>query len=162
MGQVIGLVGKHAPHVYFMQFGKDTPVKIGWTCNLGARLQTIASSHWTEPTILEVTPGDRSAEAKLHHLLAAHRIRKSEWFRPTPEVMKMVDDARHNELPEEVKKSLDFAGGKSPEDLYRYTKGMVCPTCHRPTYRDATVIAPGGVLKVDDEGYVSIVPGAAD
>lgn len=143
--------GSHAPHVYFMQWGHGSPIKIGWSANIGARLQAIGSAHWVEQTILVVTPGDRSTEALFHHRLSAHRVRRTEWFRPHEDVVRMVDDARHNELPDQLRASIELACGRSIEGIYAHTKGMQCPTCHRPTYpheRSGPPIAIGDRVEI--------------
>ena len=122
--------GKHAPHVYFMQFGSaDAPVKIGYTRNLGARLRTIESSHWEPMVLLVAIPGDKSKETEIHAKLSRFRIGTTEWFESSDELRTFVDEIRSAQLTEPLRKSVELSRGKAIEDLYART---MCATCGRP------------------------------
>lgn len=71
--------------VYFIQAGKDGPIKIGTTTNLSKRVRAIAQGGPDVITVLASIPGGRSLEARLHRALHESR-RRLEWFHPTPEV----------------------------------------------------------------------------
>lgn len=69
--------------VYFIRSEQGGPVKIGTSLDPEARLRALQTSHPGRLLIIGRRPGGPREEARLHALLAAHRL-TGEWF---------VDDA---------------------------------------------------------------------
>ena len=72
---------------YFLQAGKEGPIKIGSTRNLLVRLRTLATMSPIPLTLLGVMKGDH--EESCHHRLGAFRTH-GEWFAPTVTVLKFI------------------------------------------------------------------------
>lgn len=72
--------------VYFLQAGDDGPVKIGFTKNLGTRIEDLQCGRSERLRLIGHRPGGRQEEKALHLRLAAHRLR-GEWFKPSAEVL---------------------------------------------------------------------------
>jgi len=83
--------------VYFIsrKDSKESPVKIGVTADLGARLSGLQTSHHEELEIVAEVEGGPETEAYFHEILSAHRIR-GEWFRRTHEVDAVIDRVRRS------------------------------------------------------------------
>lgn len=69
--------------LYFLRHGNL--IKIGFSSNLGARVQSIISSIPGKVDFLGHMPGDRDVEAHFHSRFAAHRF-SGEWFQACPEL----------------------------------------------------------------------------
>jgi hypothetical protein len=75
------------PCTYFLQAGKDGPIKIGSTKNLVVRLRTLATMSPVPLRLLGVMKGDH--EERCHLLLGAFRIH-GEWFAPADTVLEFI------------------------------------------------------------------------
>lgn len=97
------------PCTYFVQAGKDGPIKIGSTRNLIVRLRTLATMSPIPLRLLGVMKGDH--EERCHLRLGAFRIH-GEWFVPADTVLEFI---RENALtpgpghhsPQQVSEFLD-------------------------------------------------------
>lgn len=88
---------RRVPIVYFVQMGKDGPVKIGYTDRpLSQRLAGLQSANPYELWVIGWCRAPRSFEKALHERFARFRIR-GEWFEPHAEILDLAD-----EVPEEV------------------------------------------------------------
>lgn len=72
---------------YFIQAGKDGPIKIGSTRNLVVRLRTLATMSPIPLTLLGVMEGDH--EERCHLRLGAFRTH-GEWFAPANTVLEFI------------------------------------------------------------------------
>lgn len=82
------------PTIYFIQAGRDGPIKIGITNSSPfARMATLQIAHYEELQLLASRTGTSGLEAKLHRRLEGSCIR-GEWFMPTEDVLAAVDEAR--------------------------------------------------------------------
>lgn len=90
--------------VYFLQSASG-PIKIGFSSNPIARFSSIRTGTAENTRVLAVIEGDKAMEAGLHREFASARVR-SEWFRPTPELLakiasfKSVSLKRHTSEPD--------------------------------------------------------------
>jgi hypothetical protein len=109
-----------------MQFGRGEPVKIGFTSNLGLRLQVIGAAHWRPLTLIYAMRGDRTREQQLHALWSAHRIGRTEWFRPDEAILKWWADAseRDASLANQLERSIAIADGADLDRAYEGTNGQ--------------------------------------
>lgn len=92
-----------ATFVYFAQGCNSGIIKIGFTTkqpferlySLKSRPGITGDNDWDrdeEIKILAAVPGDRKTEKALHRKFAAIRIRsKREWFRPTSDIISLID-----------------------------------------------------------------------
>ncbi|MFF7147483.1 GIY-YIG nuclease family protein [Streptomyces griseoaurantiacus] len=81
--------------VYFVR--REGLIKIGVTTNLDARLRSIGKGSSMPPgmtvgpvELLATTPGDSFFEHKLHAQFSEHRIAGTEWFHPTPRLLRLI------------------------------------------------------------------------
>jgi hypothetical protein len=97
---------KHDPVVYFIQLGKDGPIKIGCTCRFFARYQDLLKrrprpfrDHSGKPLILGVFSGDRDKEKEIHRRFAdcRYEVPRSatgwvpcEYFEPTTKLLTYI------------------------------------------------------------------------
>lgn len=82
------------PVVYAIRLDDDI-IKIGLTGNLMNRLSTVrCRAKSTTGELLAFIPGDESDEAVLHTQLRTHLAHGREYYRPTPEVMAVVNEMR--------------------------------------------------------------------
>lgn len=91
-------------YVYFITWGENNPVKIGWSRVLESRLKTLQTSFPYDLEIRKVLPADsEQLEAQLHRYLANYRMR-GEWFRQSGRVKSVMESAWDNEnLPDPEK-----------------------------------------------------------
>jgi hypothetical protein len=75
------------PYTYFLQAGKDGPIKIGSSRNLLVRLRTLVTILPVPLTLLGVMEGDH--EEPCHTLLGAFRSH-GEWFAPSDTVLEFI------------------------------------------------------------------------
>ena len=76
--------------VYFVRYGHDGPIKIGYSATPRVRLAEICSIQMPEPLIpMGAMPGSQADEVSLHRKFAALRLR-GEWFRPAPELLEYI------------------------------------------------------------------------
>ena len=69
--------------IYFIQSGKDGPVKIGRTRNVQRRMNELQVASFYELHLLHYFKADPFIEDAFHEALAEHRIR-GEWFDAAP------------------------------------------------------------------------------
>lgn len=86
--------------VYFIRRNLDPDglIKIGFTRNVSARLQTLSTATPGGVELLASCAGDAAVEHSLHREHAAHRV-DGEWFHPTTEVMAAVAKAKTSPDP---------------------------------------------------------------
>jgi hypothetical protein len=75
--------------VYFIQAGKDHPIKIGMTNNAQSRLKNLQVGHYDKLRIIHTITGGRKEEAALHEKFAHLRI-QGEWFKPERELLQYI------------------------------------------------------------------------
>lgn len=93
--------------VYFVQVGRNGPVKIGHAGHIGKRLQSLQCGNQELLVVLATIKGGKPEERAYHAALAADRIR-GEWFRPTEAVLAFAADAKRG-----VGLRLPMAGSRS-------------------------------------------------
>lgn len=69
--------------VYFIQGGKDGPVKIGVAEDIADRLAGLQTGHWCELSVIRTLEGGPLLERWLHRFYGSLRLR-GEWFRYSP------------------------------------------------------------------------------
>jgi hypothetical protein len=79
--------------VYFIQEGGQGFIKIGFSMGLNYRLDDLGWATPHELKLLCAVPGSRSLERELHKRFAPALV-KGEWFRPTSELLALVDEYR--------------------------------------------------------------------
>jgi hypothetical protein len=97
----------HDRIIYVVQFGAGTPLKIGSTSDIGARLSKMSVDHYHEPSMLYLAHGGFKEERALHARFAKHRVR-GEWYRPDPEMLAWCEADCQRQLVEELTSSLDW------------------------------------------------------
>jgi ORF6N domain len=75
------------PSTYFLQAGKDGPIKIGSTRNLAVRIRTLMTMSPVPLQLLGVMKGDH--EESCHMQLGIYRIH-GEWFTPAEPVLEFI------------------------------------------------------------------------
>lgn len=77
--------------IYFIQEGKDGPVKVGYSSDPEARLAALQTGNSSRLRLRKVFEGGRQAEAEVHERLDDLRIRDDgEWFEPASEVFERL------------------------------------------------------------------------
>lgn len=94
-------------YVYFVQTGRGTPVKIGWTMGLDYRLRQMQTDHWNFVRLLAVVRGSMKDEANFHRRFKQHRI-TSEWFHPAPEILDFCEEIDSKDLEDKLLLSLEW------------------------------------------------------
>jgi len=111
-----------------MQFGPGTPVKIGFTRNMGLRLEVISTSHYLPMSLLYALAGGRALEKQIHRIWDRHRIGATEWFEPAPEILewfaKMKEGREAGELEEALLRSLELMRGVDLDVALAGTNGQ--------------------------------------
>lgn len=77
--------------VYFVQPVNGGPVKIGVSKHPQSRLSSLMSWSPFRLRLLATAPGDEVSEGQLHHRFAKDRLH-GEWFRPSPDLMALVEE----------------------------------------------------------------------
>lgn len=81
--------------VYYVRRVSDGMIKIGTTGALAQRMSTLRGQHGPLQVLL-VLGGDREEEAEAHRLFDAHRIGRTEWFRPARTLLEWICEARRD------------------------------------------------------------------
>jgi hypothetical protein len=150
-------------YVYFMQCQDTSLIKIGYSNDVERRLSDLRQS--TRITLLNVTPGGRILEQRLHQYFANYREYK-EWFRPAQPLLDFIfsldaDQANldhgRNRIPvvsDFVRKSDDERYSESPFSkpaiIVLLAKAL---TCQREAYKISTNFRNArrnSILKVRD------------
>jgi hypothetical protein len=76
--------------IYFMQPTDGGPLKIGFSDNVDARRKQLESHYGCELAVLATRPGGRAEEREIHERFAAHRLGRTEQFRPVAEIMEFI------------------------------------------------------------------------
>ena len=89
-----GIYDEFAPQrvrswVYFIQQGRDGPIKIGKATDPYSRMATLQSGCTVELRLLGVTPGGVREERAYQRQFAHLRIR-GEWFQPGPDLLAIL------------------------------------------------------------------------
>jgi len=91
--------------IYFIQCGKNGPIKIGQSENPVQRMATLQIGNHEKLEMLWQYSGDRYSEQFIHEKFSEHHIR-GEWYHPHPEVLLFVSqcliNGRRKELPNET------------------------------------------------------------
>jgi len=83
--------------IYFIQAGKNGPIKIGQTNNgIEERIAQLQTGCPYELRLLWCYNGDGYTEQVVHDLFKHERIR-GEWFRPSPSILEFIRDEMANE-----------------------------------------------------------------
>ena len=81
--------------IYFIQCGKNGPIKIGYTNkDVKERMAQLQTACPYELKLLWITDGGPEEEQTLHHNLKHENIR-GEWFRPGNDVLRSIDDSEN-------------------------------------------------------------------
>ncbi len=79
--------------VYFIRARDSGNIKIGFTAgDPRDRLRGLQTAADAPLEIITSVPGDKTLEAALHARFSRLRIARSEWFRPGPELLRMIGD----------------------------------------------------------------------
>jgi len=70
---------KGQTYVYLIQCDPGTPIKVGFTNRVGARLKALQTGSWMRLRELAAIPAPRSVETAYHHQLDNERV-LGEWF----------------------------------------------------------------------------------
>lgn len=87
--EVVWVGGHGGSFVYFVQAGRDGPIKIGFSKRSGLRLRDMQSGSPVRLHLLCVVPGGRLLERTLHRAFDRQRL-DGEWFRPSQELLALV------------------------------------------------------------------------
>jgi hypothetical protein len=74
--------------IYFIQAGKDGPIKIGWSVEPERRLQDLQCAHYETLHIVRLMDAEKPSERLIHQMLQQYHIR-GEWFRSVKEVIEI-------------------------------------------------------------------------
>lgn len=91
---------------YFIQKGKDGPIKIGFTLDKATRLKSLRTLHGKECKWLAERFGGRIREEVYHAQFAAHRLH-GEWFAPHPDILAEIASINNGEKPERPPKKVE-------------------------------------------------------
>lgn len=69
----------------------DEPIKIGFSTDIAERVRLLRLSTGLHLAVLAYFPAQLQTERDLHKRFADHRIGKSEWFAPCPELLEAID-----------------------------------------------------------------------
>lgn len=83
--------------IYFVQAASG-PIKIGMAKNADRRVRELRTSSHEPLTLLASFSGEPAIERALHRRFAALRL-SGEWFRPEPELLRLIDGIRRGERP---------------------------------------------------------------
>ena len=89
--------------IYFIQASITGLIKIGHTRDLKERFKAIESICSEKIYIIKTTPGDLSAEHKLH-IDFSHLRDHSEWFHPGKDLLKYIANVKTLTMPSSLAK----------------------------------------------------------
>ena len=75
--------------VYFLRFGSDGPIKIGWARNVALRVSELQTGSPVKLHVLASQRGTEQDERDLHRHFAHLRL-SGEWFAAEPELLDWV------------------------------------------------------------------------
>lgn len=76
--------------IYFIQAGKNGPIKIGFTQNsINDRLNSLQNATYEELELIGTCNGEIEDEKKIHSIFNSIKIR-GEWFRPTEDLLNFI------------------------------------------------------------------------
>lgn len=83
--------------IYFVQpAGQPVdPIKIGYTDGLDRRIVELERQHGRSMVVLATCRGGRRLERALHEVFAHFRV-SGEWFEPSDDVLRLIEDVRLN------------------------------------------------------------------
>lgn len=80
--------------IYFIQAqDKQGLIKIGWSVDCESRLRILRIGSPVELRIAAIVPGTRKRERQLHEQFNHLRVH-GEWFRPSPELLDVIEFCR--------------------------------------------------------------------
>jgi len=95
--------------IYFVQEGKEGPIKIGYTQNsehVEARIQTMQVGNTNPLRLLGILEGDTYKERWLHGIFANEWV-SGEWFKPSDNLLAAINDPAVIELLYEAESEAD-------------------------------------------------------
>jgi hypothetical protein len=105
--------------IYFIQQGKDGPVKIGISWEIKKRLRDISVSSPFNPVVLALIPGNREKEKQLHRKFKKEHLR-GEWFKASDRLMEFIRTLPNNNISQSVK--MDREKLFTPLEMAEYIK----------------------------------------
>jgi hypothetical protein len=75
--------------IYFIQQGKNGPIKIGFTDNIEKRLKELQTANPYKLNLLLCINGNLKSEKELHKRFEQHRL-NGEWFEPVEEILDYI------------------------------------------------------------------------
>lgn len=79
--------------VYFIQASDSGYIKIGWSTDVAARVESLQMGFPEKLQLLLAFKGTRAMEKQLHEKFVSYRVR-GEWFRPEPLLLKGIEMLR--------------------------------------------------------------------
>jgi hypothetical protein len=76
--------------VYFIQRGVDGPIKIGFSRDPEKRLRVLQQNVPERLRLIGAQSGGFNEEHQLHERFAASRIRRTEWFEPSADIVAYI------------------------------------------------------------------------
>lgn len=76
--------------IYFLQPTDGGPIKIGYSADVDARHRQLEAHYGKPLSLLAMVDGDRRTEAEIHRRFAAHRLGKTEQFKPAREILEFI------------------------------------------------------------------------
>lgn len=110
--------------IYFVRNAETGLIKIGVTINLQTRLLQLRSVY-RDLELLGIMSGTFEEKTRLHERFARQRIRRTDWFRTSDNLLQYIEDTTHLDIPGDntLAPSIDKPISLSPEvrallDLY--------------------------------------------
>jgi transcriptional regulator with XRE-family HTH domain len=111
--------------IYFVQYGYDGPIKIGYAKNIRNRLAFLQVASPFDLILIGQIEGDRSYERKLHRKFKKSRL-TGEWFTPTDDLIEFLGSLPPSEKVKLKARSRGVRAAALQSDLAKAT-GYSCP-----------------------------------
>lgn len=76
-------------YIHFINFGKESPIKIGYAKNIDKRIEQLQIGNPYELDVIIAIPGNINCEKILHEHLQKYEIR-GEWFWPSHYIYRLI------------------------------------------------------------------------
>lgn len=76
--------------VYFVSAGEGGPIKIGWSQDVGRRIEELQTANPHNLILLATLRGTMADEARFHSMFARFQM-QSEWFEPAQEILDFIE-----------------------------------------------------------------------
>ena len=83
--------------IYFIQSEENQLIKVGYSSHIDQKLNQLRANSPSKLVLLSTTSGDKKSEKRLHNLLNCS-LSHADWFLPTDDVLKIVEDSKIKEL----------------------------------------------------------------